>query len=322
MRVLLLVHPQLNPQRMVRNNQTERDVYNSLRRLGHNVHVLPCQEDPEPLIEAIRTFKPTIAFNLLEEFLEEAVYDFHPVAICEAFKIPFTGCNPRGLVLSRPKHIAKALAGEIGFETPRWQIMQSEKDVENFSLSFPVIAKLNREDASRGLTLKNVVFNYPKFKACLKKLRQEFHSEILVEEFIQGQDISLGLIGNQKPRAFPPWKLNLPSGVHISSEVIKFSAKTRFKQGIRATRAKLDGDLQKQLVANSKELYERLGLSGYARFDFRLSLEGTLYFLEANANPNLEKHEDFSRAAAAAGIPYAKLLKLILGLGRSYRPRL
>lgn len=323
MRILLLVHPDLRPDLPSARHTcaTERSVYRGLLQAGHQVEILALQDSPRPLVEAVQTFRPHVVFNLLEEFLSEACYDFHPVAILEALQVPYTGGNPRGLVLSRPKHVAKAIARGHGIATPDSFLVVHGR-IPPHELTYPLIVKLNREDASRGLTLKNIVRSARELRACVKKLNRDFAAEILVEQFIAGKDITVSVLGNQNLQIFPAWQLHLPTSTHISSESIKFSAKSRLKRGVRARRALLTVRQRQELQRACELLFRDLELSGYARFDFRLGQDGVFYFLEANANPNLAEDEDFAYAARARGLSYDKLLNRIMQLGRAYRPRL
>lgn len=325
MRVLLLTHPSLRPDRKNRKRsdlQTEWDVWRGLLNLGHKVEILGLQEGLEELQQSIKIFRPNIVFNLLEEFRHEACFDFLPVAFLESQNVPFTGCNPRGLALARPKHIAKAVAKAAGFLTPDSILIKKTMELPK-NLKFPLIVKLNREDASLGLKRKNVAYNHADLKKCAATLIKKYQSELLIESFIPGRDITVGILGNNQPKVLPPWQLHLPSPQHISSEVIKFSAKTRFKQGLRAMRASgISANLQKQLQKQAVQIFNDLELSGYARMDFRVTEDEQIFFLEANPNPNLARKEDFAAAALRAGISFDQLLTKILSLGQKYKPRI
>lgn len=316
MRILLLIHPQLDPRKKDYKKGAEKEVWKALIRLGHQVELVGLRHSLDPLVKAIEIHKPQFVFNLLEEFNDEACFDFHPVSYLESLGIPFSGVNPRGLVLSRPKHIAKAIAIQNGFLTPQSFAINSSAE----KLKFPLIVKLNREDASRGISQKNIVYSESEFKSCIKKMNAKYDSELIVETFIEGVDITVGALGNSKLKILPPWQLHLPSAKHISSELIKFSSKTRFKQGIRSRVARI-GEAQIALLKTQvRALYKGLELSGYARFDFRLSQDGAVYFLEANANPNISVNEDFADSARLAGYSYDHLISEIVRLGRGYRP--
>jgi D-alanine-D-alanine ligase len=136
---------------------------------------------------------------------------------------------------------------------------------------------------------------------------------------VSGRDVTVSVMGNGTPRAFRPWQLRLRNGNHFATERIKFSAKTRRKSGIRAVR--YSGRLDSELRSTAVRLYKALDLSGYARLDFRVNETGQAYFIDANANPNLARDEDFACSARLAGLNYEDLIREILKLAVSYGPR-
>lgn len=311
LKVMLLAHPQMRPDVLKPRGATERDVWKTLRDLGHTVEVTALNDGLEPLDRELARFKPDIAFNLLEEFRDEGIFDFHPVSYLEARGIAYTGCNPRGLIVSRHKEWAVRIARGENVLTP---------DTREGSSRFPAFVKYVREHASRGLTSQNKVESKAELRRVRSAMARKFPGQMVVQEFVRGTDVSVSVYGNSKVVVLPPWKLNLGNANSFATERIKFSAKARRLRGVRAYR--YSGPAKTQLISSARKLYAAFDLSGYARMDFRVSEGGQAYFIDVNANPNLARDEDFARAAKVEGLAYPELIDKILKLGLDYQPRI
>ena len=317
-RVLIAVHPHFRPDRRAKRAGTEADVWVALRRLGHQVRVAGVEEDLDQFGAEVSEFKPHIVFNLLEEFRGEAIFDFHVISLLEARGIPFTGCNPRGLVLSRNKYLTGLVAQGLGVRTPRsWLLFRGEKERLSPAPEFPLFVKLNREHASLGIRESNRVQNPMQLRSTCRRLRDKFDSEILLQDFILGKDVTIGVWGNQRCSALAPRTLHLGGRDRVSTARVKFSASWQKRRVIRSVefKAECTGRLQKEALL----LYRHLDMSGYARFDFRVQEDGTTFLIDVNANPNLAKDEDF---VVSSGLPYLEVVEKIIDLGLRYRPDL
>lgn len=314
-RVLLLVHPYFRPDRKIRRSQTEYDVWRALLRLGHQVEICAEQENLRSFDKQLASFKPHIVFNLLEEFREEGIYDFHLVSFLESLGIPSTGCNPRGLILSRNKFASLSAAAHLGIAVPKQALYGAPL---GHGLGWPRILKFNREHASLGIQKSNVVSKDFDRQRVYRRMMKLFEGEVLEQEFISGQEVTVSVWGNDKPQSFRPWRLHLKSPQDLATERVKFSSSHRRQTGIRATR--FTGALAGRIERQAKVLFKGLDLNGYVRFDFRIR-ENTPYLIDVNANPNLSKSEDLATSANACGINYLKLIQGIVNLGLSYEPR-
>lgn len=311
-KVLLLVHPQMRPDRADGGGATEGDVWAALGRLGHIREVCAVQDDADEFERRVNEFKPNVVFNLLEEFLDEGVFDFHLVTRLESRGIAYTGCNPRGLIVSRNKVWANHIAAGCGVPTPNYYGGRDK-------INFPVFVKYSREHASRGITAQNKVGSASELRKLRTRMRGQFNGHLLVQEFIPGVDVTVPVFGNNRPQALQPWILHLGGESEFATERLKFSAKWRKRAGIRATRFR--GKQASAMQRAAIQLYSACDLSGYARVDFRLAKDGKFYFIDINANPNLARNEDFASAAKLAGFTYDKLIQRILELARSYSPK-
>lgn len=317
LRVLLAVHPQYKPDR-AGVGSTEFDVWQALKKLGHNIQVMPLDEDFHVVESSLKDFQPDIVFNLVEEFRGEAIYDFHLVSFLEARGISFTGCNPRGLVVSRNKLWVAHLAGGLGLRVPRTGL-HNDRSVMNAVSRTPLFVKYNREHASLGISNGNRVTSRKDLASVVARMRNKLNAEILLQEFIPGTEVTVSVWGNRQAEAFPPWQLHLGGDLAFATERVKFSSTYRRKRGIRAGRYR--GELADQLKKDSVTLFQALDLSGYARFDYRLSTEGVPFLIDVNPNPNLSKNEDFATSSQSDGCEYVHLIEGILKLGLSYRPK-
>jgi len=332
-RVLVVVHSSLVPpdsldgysERQVDEWRTEYDVISALREAGHRIQVLGVLDSLTELRAALMDSPPEIVFNLLEEFNGIVTYDQHVVAFLELMRQPYTGCNPRGLLLSRDKVLCKQLLAFHRIPTPQFAVFRrGERFHVPRRLRFPLFVKSATEDASLGIAQASVVEDAGKLRERVQFMHEQIRCDALVEEYIEGRELYVSVIGNQRLQSLPVWEMHfgsLPESLPaIATRKIKWDRNYQRKYGISTGGAQqVEAPLLERIDRMARRIYRALHLSGYARIDFRLRSDGALYVLEANPNPNLARAEDFSAAAAAAGIDYAQLLGRIMRLGRSYR---
>lgn len=329
LRVLVLMHPSLLPPDTLEGYtekeayvwKTEYDVVTTLRQLGHEVRPLGLADELAPLRLAITEWKPHIVFNLLEEFHGLTEFDQHVVSYLELLQTHYTGSNPRGLVLARDKALSKKLLVYHRIPVPAFAVFPRGRKIRlPKDLSFPLIVKCLKEEASRGIAQASIVDSEEKLKERVSFIHESMGSDAIVEQFIKGRELYVGVIGNKRLDVLPTWELvfeNLPPGsAAIATARIKHNPEYQAKLGIYQQPATdLSPSLSAHIVRTTKRIYRILQLDGYARIDYRLGLTGELYFLEANPNPEIAEREEFASAAQAAGLPYPELLQKILQLG-------
>ena len=304
--------------------RTEYDVISTLTSLGHAVCPLGLSSDLGVVRKALEEYKPHIAFNLLEEFHGYSVYDQHVVSYLELMKQRYTGCNPRGLTLAHDKALSKKILTFHRIPVPGFTVFPMKRKVRKFSRSqFPLLVKSISEEGSAGISQASIVRDVEKLTERVEYIHRETKTDAIAEEYIEGREIYVGVIGNRRLEAFTPWELifkNLPNGApNIATGKIKWNKAYQEKVGVVTEAAELTPELGNQMKHLSKRIYRILSLSGYARLDYRLSKEGRVYLLEANPNPDISRGEDFAEAAAHSGIQYEPLLQKIITLGLSYR---
>jgi D-alanine-D-alanine ligase len=338
-RILVLMHETLVPpddlsgcsQRQIEEFRTEYDVVQQLKASGHQVRCIGLGDNLAELTATLKDWRPHIAFNLAEEFQGIVSYDQHVVSFLELMRQPYTGCNPRGLLLSRDKSLAKQLLAFNGIATPGFAVFaRGQRIVLPPGLQFPLFVKSVSDDASFGIAQASIVRDIDKLRQRVEFIHEQTGSPALVEEFIAGRELYMGVIGNQRLQTYPLWELDFGSadgsrnkngnGMSIATRKVKWDREYRARHRIDSHAA---SDVSPALTAHIKAMalrgYRALSLTGYARMDFRVSEHGKVYLLEANANPCLTAAEDFACSAAQAGDDYATLLGRIVRLAASYR---
>ncbi len=336
LRVLVLMHPSLVPPDSLKGHtvdeinvwKTEFDIVATLRKLGHEVRALGVQDELNPIRVAAEEWKPDIVFNLLEEFHGVSNFDQHVVAYLELLKLAYTGCNPRGMVLARSKAITKKIASYHRIRVPAFLVVpRGQKARRPASLRFPLFVKSASEEASYGISQASIVDNDEKLAERVRFIHESIQTDALVEEYIEGRELYVGAIGNERIRVLPTWELDFgrlaESAEPIATARVKHSPRYQKKHKIDIRRAEgLEPGVERALVRTTRRVYRMLELDGYARVDYRLTAKGEIYLLEANPNPEIAEKEEFASAAAAAGLSYRQLIARVVSLGLNRPGRL
>ncbi len=333
LRVIVLVHEDLVPpeslegytDKEIQEWKSEFDVVTTLKEMGHEVRALGVSDDLSKFRREIELWKPHIAFNMLEEFHGISVYDQHVVSYMELLRQPYTGCNPRGLMLAHDKALCKQILAYHRILTPKFIVCPLKRTVKpTRRLTYPLLVKSVSEEASLGLSQASIVTNDEKLKDRVEFVHEHVQSDALVEEYIEGRELYVGILGNQRLQAFPIWELQFTKGGDnvplIATAKVKWDVKYQKKLGVETSAAKdLPDGVASSIIKQCLRAYRGLFLTGYARIDLRLASDGRAYVLEANPNPNLAYGEDFAESANAAGMSYEALVHRIITLGRSYK---
>lgn len=335
LRVIVLVHADLLPpesteglaEEEVERIKTEFDVADTLRKMGHDVQVLGVSDDLLPIRSSMEGFQPDVLFNLLMEFQDVGAYQAHVVSYLELLGVPFTGCNSLGIQLSRDKALAKKILRFHRIPTARFAVFAKGRVVRlRRDLRFPLIVKSVEEEASLGISQASVVTDEAKLRERVEFVHEKVGTAAIAEEYIEGREFTVSVIGNERLSTFPIWELrfeNLPEGsLPIATARAKWDLKYQRKVGIKTGAAEgIEPELQARIARIAKRVYRVLELSGYARLDLRVTPENAVFVIEANATPDVCDDEDFALSAAAAGLDYPQLLQRIVKLGIGYRPR-
>src|ERR1700741_4778993 len=277
LRVVALVHRHLIPPATVEEGtdltaapgRTEYDVVSTLRTMGHEVQTLGVHDDLGDLRRAKEEWKPHIAFNLLEGFDDIVIFDQNVVSHLELLKLPYTGCNPRGLLLARDKSLSKKLLAYHRIPVPEFEVFRIGRPIRRPKrLAFPLIVKSLTQEASIGISQASVVETDEKLKERVTFIHESIGTTAIAEQYIEGRELYVGILGNQALQALPVWELfftNMPEGPkRIATDRVKWSVKYQKKYGIDSGAAKDLPDGQAERIQHlCKRTFRALELSGY-----------------------------------------------------------
>jgi D-alanine-D-alanine ligase len=333
LKILVLMHEELVPpadlsgltDRQIADFRTELDVIKGLTELGHEVLQLGVGSDLGPIRRAFAELQPDIAFNLLVDFHDVAIYDQHVVSYLELLRKRYTGCNPRGLMLARDKGLSKELLAYHRISVPRCAVFPVGKKARKpAKLPYPLVVKSLNEEASLGISQASLVTSDEKLKERVEFMHESFQVDVIAEEYVEGRELYVGVVGNQRLHTFPIWELSLDhlpeNAPRIATRKVKWDVEYQKKYAIESARAEnLPDGCAEHITRMCARIYRVLKLTGYARMDLRLAPTGKVYALEANPNPDLREHEDLALSAQAEGVSYPELLQRIVNLGINYR---
>lgn len=331
LRVMMLVHTELVPPHDLSSEddprmdkyRTEHDVHNALLTLGHEVRMVPVDDDIAPIRATINEWKPHIAFNLLEAFAGNAALDYYVVSYLEMLGVPYTGCNPRGLLLARDKALSKKLMSYHRIRVPAFRVFRWGRTLSagrGRNLPYPMVVKSLLEQGSVGIAQASFVNNEAELIERVIQLQEMTGGDVIAEQYIDGRELYVTVLGNKRLQVLPIRELVF--GDHDDSEPrmatykVKWDEKYRRRHGIDYQFVRnLPAGMADYIPKLCKRIYRILELSGYARMDLRLSTDGRAYVLEANPNAALADNEDVAFSAEKAGLSYAQFIQRLLNLG-------
>ncbi len=327
-RVLLLCHEDLVPPESVEGLSpkevapftTEWDVYATLHNLGHEIVKVGVHDSLTPVREAIDEHRPDLVFNLLEAFRGDVLYRAHVAAYLELLGVPYTGCNPRGLVIAKDKALSKKVVSYHRIRCPGFAVFQRHRAIRRpKSLEFPLIVKSIVHEGSVGIAQASVVHDDDALVERVGFIHRTLNVDAIVEQFVSGRELYSGVYGLDRLTVLPTWELHLeglPEGAHrIASEKVKWDLDYQKRHEIELSRAQgLDEEIERSVRRAARRICRALGLDGYVRIDLRLDERGDVWFLEANPNPDIADGDEFAAAALAAGIDYEHLITRVMDL--------
>ena len=288
-----------------------------LRRAGHDVFAVVVDGTPECL-RSLGQVQADLLFNLVESFGDDDTREPHVAAYYDLLRLRYTGSGPRGLALAMDKGLAKKIVAFHGIPTPRFVTVFRGRLDWAHDIDFPVIVKPVREDGSIGIGFNALAANIKELMERIDSLHAEFDHPVLIEQYVEGREIYVGVLGNSPPEALPAIELDLshlPAGTpRIAGTEVKWAEGTRAYRRSRVTVPELPDKVRETLARAAVTAFQALSLRDYARFDFRLTADGTAYLIEANPNPYLHSTSEFIRGARASGRTHARTIREILEL--------
>ena len=203
-------------------------------------------------------------------------------------------------------------------------IPYGQKPVRPKLLRFPLIVKSLTYESSAGISQASVVANQEQLEKRVMFIHDTLYTAAIVEQFVNGRELYVGVLGNQRLQVFPIWEMsfaNMPAdNWRIATERVKWNVEYQKKHGISTREAKLESEVAIKIKNLAARAFRALELTGYVRFDFRLDKDGNPWVIEANPNPQLAKAEDFAQSAMLSNMSYSRLLERIMALGLEWLP--
>ena len=295
----------------------------ALRGLGHDVETLAVDNDIAPVVAGLQSASPDLVFNLAESFDGKSALDSSVTALLNLLGLRYTGSSPAGLIAAGDKSLTKKILSFHGIQTPQFATLYRGAVDWAGELSFPVIVKPPQEDASLGITSASVVHEIKDMFARIGELQLEYQAPVLVEQYIEGREFYVGVLGNANVEALPIIELDFSGFPEDRPRIASWAAKwgedgegsgAEFAGTKSIFPENLDADLTERMQKVAIDSFQALRLRDYARIDLRVSEAGEIYVIEVNPNCYLERESEFARAALKSGLEYQDLIGRIIDL--------
>ena len=295
--------------------KTVRAVESVLKEDGHTIETVKVDNN---LYENLIRIRPDFVFNLAEGFGSNDLAEPYIPAILEMMGLPYTGSGPLTLSVALDKSRAKQILSSLGIPTPRFHIFSNPTQELPFHLRFPLIVKPIHEDASIGITNDSVVGDEEQLRKRIAYILETYRQHALVEEYIDGREFNVSIMGNRNPVALPIEELEFRNFPENQNRICSYSAKwipdsEEFKNTVPVCPANIPKQIENRIKRVAIAAYKALECQDYARIDLRLDSNNNPYVLEVNPNPDIGPEDTaFSRAAQAGGLSYSQLIRTIL----------
>ena len=301
-----------------------------IRARGFDCYTLNVMDDFHKLIDHLTEHRPDVIFNFVELFHNNPKLEMNVTGIFELLEIPFTGAPPLALANCQSKVFTKRLLGSYGITTADFQLIKTFSEKYKHSLRFPIIVKPAYEDASVGIDYNAVVHNNSELNAKINYIFSEFKQAALIEEFIEGRELNVAVMGDENPVVLPISEIDFSEMPDHLANIVSYQAKwdpmhEAYHKTIPICPAMLPKKIQAKAEKIALTAFKAMGVRDYARIDMRLSKDNELFVLEVNPNPDLTEGAGFMRSAEAAGIEYDEMLEKIIQFallrGEKYKSR-
>lgn len=290
----------------------------ALRERGHSPSILGVHGDVRKLISGLARRKPDLVFNLMEMFGTNVRGDVAVTGLLELLGYPYTGGGPGELSLRQDKGLAKRALAFEKILYPDFAVISKDDLETGGNLHMPLFVKPLRADASIGIGGDSLVHDAVTLMKRVASIHKKFNDTAIAEEYIEGREFYVGVLGNHDPVAFPPIEMDfsgLPAGVpRVADSKAKWAKDSVEYKGTKSVIADIPDELRARLQKVSLEAYRALRVRDYGRVDLRYAETGEIYVIEVNANCYLERESEFAVAADRAGIGYTELIDRIVAL--------
>lgn len=294
-------------------------VASALRKKGHRASIFGVHDDLRKLVTGLYRRKTDLVFNLLESFGDNLGGDVAVAGVLDLLKLRYTGGGPGELYLRQDKGLAKKVFAFENILYPHFAVFSQDSDFETAgNLRMPLFVKPLTADASIGIDGDSLVRDTISLMKRVLAIHEKVKDSALVEEYIEGREFYVGVLGNREPIAFPPIEMDfsgLPEGMpRVAGTKAKWKKNSIEYKGTKSVLADVPDELRAKLQKAALDAYRALRVRDYGRVDLRLTETGEIYVIEVNASCYLEAESEFATAAKAMGIEFPDLVGRIVDL--------
>ncbi|MGE5436638.1 MAG: D-alanine--D-alanine ligase family protein [Syntrophothermus sp.] len=297
-----------------------------LAKFGYDAYTVNIKDDLNILINDCKEHNPDVIFNFVELFNDNARHEMNVVGVIDLLRIPFTGAPPIVLANCQNKTLAKKILNAEGISTPNFKFYEISEYDNPIGLKYPLIVKPAFEDASVGIENESIVYNVKNLNKRLTYVYSELNQPALVEEFIDGRELNVAVLGDKDPQALPISEIDFSAMPNHLHNIVSYQAKwdpkhEAYHKTIPICPAKLPKEIELKAKEIAVQAFKTMECRDYARVDIRLSKDNELYVLEVNPNPDLTESAGFMRSAEATGMTYEEALSKIIELAYERREK-
>ncbi len=298
-------------------------IEHALRAGGHEARRVLVDSSIEPVVRTLTQERPDLVFNLAESFAGKSALESNIAALLNLLGLRYTGSSPAGLLVAGDKTLSKKVLSFHGIKTPEFATVYRGLVDWAGEIQFPLIVKPPQEDASLGISQRSIVRDVKELLEKIAELQSEYQSPALAEQFIEGREFYVGVLGNANARALPVIELDFSKYPTDRPRIASWEAKwgddgdekgAEFEGTESVFPENLPDDLRDRLQKAAVEAFHALRLRDYARVDMRMTESGDVFVIEVNPNCYLDAKSEFARAAERDGIGYDALIAQIVEL--------
>jgi len=299
--------------------EQKEDIEVALRSLGYETSIFNMSDDLDRFLAYLKAMQPDIIFNMVESLGDDAIHEMHVAGIYELLGFQYTGAQPFALGTCLNKARTKEILLYNGIPTARFMLIENMEQfsADDLTLRFPIIVKPSAEDASVGIENDSIVYNFKSLSERVEFILTKFAQPALIEEYIDGRELNVGILGNNPPVALPISEIDFSELPADKPRIVTYDAKwIEGTDEYKGTNGVCPAVLPLKVEAKVKEMalkaFRLMGCRDYARVDMRLSTKNEPYVLEVNPNPDLSDDAGFYRSARTYGMSYTDLVGAIV----------
>ena len=292
-------------------------VVEALRSEGFDALSYNIQGHFEDFINILKKKRPDVVFNMVESFYDSPLQEVMAAGLCETLAIPYTGSPPLTLGICQRKGLSKQILLANGIRTPRFKLISVKHIPSRHGLYYPLIVKPGREDGSIGVENESVVSNLQELKERVEYILEEFHQPAIVEEFIDGRELNISILGSEELSVLPISEIDFTDLPKQYNNIVTYQAKWEprheaYHRTIPICPASLSRRVEKRIKEIALKAYQIMGCRDYARVDMRIDRKNNPFVLEVNPNPHIEEGVGLMRSAEAHGLSFSQTLRRIV----------